>query len=231
MMRSVWTVISTLAVANVLAVVLVMGWLAATDRVSPERLERVREVFAETLTEQEARQAEEANVASAEAALAAERAKEGKPPLTAEQRMDIIRDYSDLVSQRTERVRRETQDLIDTLMAQQSRLASEREAFEEEREAFHQMRSEIEALEGSEQFGKTLKIYSTVKSEEAARMMRALIQEGETDQVVAYLSALPPRAASKIVSEFEDDDAALAAGLLERLREYGLEPAHPEDAE
>jgi flagellar motility protein MotE (MotC chaperone) len=222
MLRRVWWIISTLALANVLAIVGLIGWLAASGRINGERVEELREVFMQTVAAEDAAE-EQAQIEAERAALeAAEAAKSGKPPITAEQRMEIIRDYSDLIALRTERVRRETGDLIDTLMTQQARLATEREAFDREKADFEQMRAEIADLEGSEQFEKTLKIYTTVKADEASNMMRALLAAGELDQVIAYLSAMPSRTASKIISNFEDEDPALAAGLLENLREYGL---------
>jgi hypothetical protein len=39
-----------------------------------------------------------------------------------------------------------------------------------------------------------------------------------TDQVVAYLNAMEDRTRTKIITEFQKQDPALAAELLERLR-------------
>ncbi len=222
MMRRLWLVAATLAVANVLGLGFFVAWLAASDRLDMDRLREARAIFVRTRAEAEARAEREAREAEAQAEEAEAAAREGLPPITAEQRMRIIRDYAELINQRTERTRRETQDLIDTMMAQQARLAHAREELEADQAAFERMRREISDLVGSEQFEKTLRIYETVKSDVAADMMRELIAQGETDQVVAYLDAMNARNASAIVSEFEAGDPELAADLLERLRVHGL---------
>jgi flagellar motility protein MotE (MotC chaperone) len=222
MFRRLWLILATIAVANALALGMFLGWLAASDRLDMERLRETRGLFVRTRAQETADEERAAREAEAAAAEAERRSIEGLPPITAEQRMRIIRDYAELINQRTERTKRETQDLIDTLMAQQTRLERERRELEADRAAFERMRSEIVDLVGSEQFEKTLRIYETVKPEVAASMMRELLARGETDQVVAYLDAMKSRSASAVIGRFEEQDPALAADLLERLRVHGL---------
>ena len=145
-MRAIWIILSTLALANMLALVVVVGWLASTDRLSRERIDAVREIFVRTAAEEQVTEAEVAKQAEEAAALAEIERKKGLPPLTAEQRLDLVREYADLIQQRTERTRRETQDLINTLMVQQARLQQERVQLTAERTAFETMRAKITAL-------------------------------------------------------------------------------------
>ena len=229
MIRALWIFLATLAIANVFALAILFGWLGSSGRLSGERVRAVTAMFSETLAEEAERRDAESDDAERAAALAEEEAKVGRPPVTAEQRMEIIREYSDQIAQRTERTQRATEDLIRTLMAQQARLRTEREAFEAERDAFDAMRRELVELEGSEQFAKSLKIYETVKAPVAASMLGELIGSGETDQVIAYLDAMKSRTASKIVTELERQSPALAAELLERLRVHGMVAVAPGD--
>jgi len=222
MIRSLWMILSTIAIANIFAVAFFIAWLAASDRLDAGRIQEAKAIFVETRAVEAAREKVESRRADAEAAELAELAKQGQPPITAEQRSRIISDYVELINQRTERTRRETQNLIDTLLAQQARLKEDQEELQREREAFESMRAEVVEREGSEQFAKALKIYESVKAETAVGMLRELITDGQTDQVVSYLNAMKPRSASAVIATLEDDDPALAADLLERLRVHGL---------
>ena len=226
-MRAIWIILSTLALANMLALAVVVGWLASTDRLSRERIDAVREIFVQTAAQEEVNEADMVRQAEEAAVLAEVERKKGLPPLTAEQRLDLVREYADLIQQRTERTRRETQDLINTLMVQQSRLQQERVQLTAEREAFESMRAKITALEGSEQFQKALKIYQTIKPDVASAMLMELVNRNEIDQIVAYFNAMPPRTASRIITELKKNSSALAADLVERLRVHGIEAVPP----
>lgn len=221
MMRSLWIAFSTVAVANLLALAGFVGWLSMSGRLNAERVERVRAVLAKTIAQERAEA--EASVAQARAAeaAAAEAARVGTPPLTAEQRLERSSAASEVEAQRERRVQRETADLINTLMRERADLDRERAEFQARIEAFEAMRRAVAEEAGSEQFQRTVQLYQSVRPDGAKRMMASLIAAGRTDQVVAYLNALPTRVASKIVAEFEKEDAKLAADLLERLRRRG----------
>jgi flagellar motility protein MotE (MotC chaperone) len=226
-MRSIWMILGTVAIANMMALAVFFGWLASTDRLSRERVDAVRKMFVETSAQETVRREAEAKESEQAALLAEAERTKGFPPLTADQRLELIREYADLISQRTERTRRETQDLINTLLAQQARVQQDRQRLEEDRTAFESMRAAIAALEGSEQFQKSLKVYQTLKPDVAASMLMELVGVGDLDQVTAYLDAMSPRTASRILTEFEKDSPALAADLVERLRVRGVEASKP----
>lgn len=225
MMRSLWIAVSTLALANLMALGVFALWLNASGRLSRERVEKVREVFGVTVAEERAKLEGEKTAAEAEATRAQEAAREKRPPITAEQRLMIIREYEESQRQKNERVQRETKDLLNQLAIRKADFDAQKAAFVAERQAFEAMREELARSTGGEQFAKTLKVYETVKAADAAAMMESLLAGGDAgrEQVVAYLNQMQPRTSAKIVGEFRKKDAALAADLLERLRTYGLE--------
>lgn len=230
MMRSLKLLFFSLVTANMLALVMFFAWLGASDRLSTGRVERIREMLAETTAEERARLDREAADAALEAEEAERRAREGTMPMTAEDRLRLEREATELMRQEMQRMQRETQDLRRTLLDQQQRLFREREAFTTEREAFESLREEIVAREGDEQFQRALQIYETSKPAEAAERLLALVDTGDAAQVVAYLNAMRPRSATKIVSEMQRRRAPeLAADLLEDLRTYGLTAEASED--
>ena len=57
----------------------------------------------------------------------------------------------------------------------------------------------------------------------AKASLQALLDLGDRDQVVTYLSAMDERRRTKIMTEFNKDDPTVAAGLLEALRMRGTE--------
>ncbi len=222
-MRTIWMLISTLAIANLLALAGFVGWLQASGRLSPERLQRLREVLAPTVAAEDAAEQMKLIEAQAAAAKAQEDSKAGRAPLTAEQRLLLTHTQIDVTTQQQQRVQRETADLIATLLQERTELERQRAEFQAQVEEFNTRRNKIIEQEGSEQFRKAVALYGSLKPAQARTMLDALIKGGQTDQVVAYLNALQARTASKIISEFERDQPQLAADLLERLRQRGTE--------
>jgi flagellar motility protein MotE (MotC chaperone) len=221
MVRSLWTVITVLALTNLLAIAGFVGWLHTSGRINRDRIERVRQVFATTVAQDEAGAQQGEMDAQLAAAAAEEAAKVGTPPLTAEQRLEAGLARDETSSQHAQRVQRETADLIATLLRERAELDRLRAEFDKQVKDFDEMRARIAKEEGTEQFAKTVALYQSLKADQAKAMMQSLIRGGGTDQVVSYLNALPPRTASKIIAEFEKGDSALAADLLERLRMRG----------
>lgn len=221
MMRSIWIAFSTLAVANLLALLGFFFWLQGTGRLNPERVERVRMLFATTVAQDQAEADKKTAEEQAAAMKAAEDAKVGTQPLAAEQQLAEKSAKEELDSQVSRRMQRETNDLLNTLVREREELERQRAEFQSQVDAFVAMRKRIADEEGSEQFQKTVSVYQSVKPAEAKNMMNALIAAGQKEQVVAYLNALSPRISSKLIAEFEKDDPAVASDLLERLRLRG----------
>ncbi len=222
MIRSAWLVVSTIAVANLLAILGFVGWLVSSDRLTLDRLEEIRAMVEPTVAEElEAERAAEAE-AEAERARLEESGNLGAVPISASDRLNILREADEVSRQRFERMERETRDLQRQLQAELDAIAAERAAFEEMRDEFETRRAEIAELEQSKQFKRALQLYESSKSDVAANMFQSLIAEGNEDDVVSYLNAMKPMAAKKIIEEFEQRDPALAARLLEGVRTYGL---------
>jgi len=222
--RSMWLIVSTIAVANLLALAGFVGWLAASDRLDFDRIEQVRELIAPTRSEEMARaRALEAEEAAAKARLE-EQGDLGALPINAADRLSVLREVDEVSRQRFERMERETRDLQRQLRAELESIATERENFETMRTAFERRRQEIEELEGSRQFKRAMQLYEGSRPEATANMFQTLIQQGREEDVVSYLNAMKPMSARRVIAEFEGRDPALAARLLEGVRTYGLAP-------
>ncbi|MHC4976365.1 MAG: hypothetical protein ACYTF7_07135 [Planctomycetota bacterium] len=224
-MRTIWTILSTIAIANMLALLAFVGWLVASDRLTTDRLESLRATLSETAQAEQVRLDQEADDVRRAADEAEAQLKAQLPPISSTDRLLMNDESEELARQRLERVQRETADLQRTLRDESALLALQRENLELEIDSFEAMRERIAQIEGDEQFTKTVKLYESLKADVAQQMLQELIDDNQIEQVVAYLDAMQQRSASKIISAF--DDKALAADLLERVRVYGLEARDP----
>lgn len=223
MLRSLWTILTTVALVNLLALGGFAGWLVASHRLDRDRLERIRAMLAETIEEEQARLAEEEQQRQAALRAAQEEEERRKSPVAAVGRLQLAAEVSELVQEDLERARKEQEALKRALAIERAVLERDRAQFLAERNAFETMRKQIEAAERDEQFKKTIRLYESIKPAQAKDMLLALLSQGQTVQVVAYLNAMSSRAAARIIKQFKDDPA-LAADLLERLRSFGLDP-------
>jgi len=225
MIRSLWTIITVLALANFMATVALVGWLVTSGRLDQERFNTIRQTLGETVVAEQTRLEDE----SRQQAVAESQAQSERdaliPPLTAADRLRNAQEAEEVDRQRLERLTRDIRDLRRTLDRERNDLDTREAAFTKERDAFEAMRSQIREIEGQDQFKKAVQNLQAQKTAKARDILQALIDAGDTDQAVAYLNAMSDRQAAKIIGAF--DDPAVAADLLERLRVRGTEAAAP----
>ncbi len=239
-MKSMLKIVTILGLSHLLAVLGVVGWLGATQRLSTERLESIREILHEPMPVAVARLAEEAKQAEAEAVTGEEQPEGNGVPLSAQAALQMHLQEQDMHRERIARLQREVSDLKGLLIQMRQKLNEERAAFKAELEAFEQTRAELQLTEGQEQFRKALGLLSGLKADKAKILLDQLIRDGTfegdfadqagsdmpsalrgIDQAVSYLNEMPSRQSAKILDEFIDADPALANELLERLRTRG----------
>ncbi|MEM9063927.1 MAG: hypothetical protein AAGB51_00390 [Planctomycetota bacterium] len=226
-MKTLWNAIAVVAIANLLALLALVGWLAMGDKLSSGRVDRIKQIFSETVTAEENRLATEA--AEAEALLAIS---EGETiPVSAADQVREQNILSQMDMQTSERTRREAQDLRASFTRERESLRRDREDLERRIAGFEAMQEQLREVEGSQQFQKALSVLRGLRAPDAVRLLQESVNAaaGDPDSeqmitVIAYLDALPDRQRSKVMNEFVKQDPALAADLLERLRTKGLPP-------
>lgn len=221
-MKTIWRVISIVAVANLVAMGGLAGYLWASDRLDMQRLREVRELLTPTRAEQRAAQAQAEARARAEQQAAEEQTRRGTPPAAAGEALQLKLRLSRLDEARLETLRRDVRLLQETLRRQYDDLQRERARLAQERQEFERAREVVMRAEGHAQFRKTLATYEGLKPAAARSALQQLIAAGQTDQVVAYLNAMQERTRTRIIDEFLREDPKVAADLLERLRMRGL---------
>lgn len=227
-MKAIWTILSVLAVANLLALGALVGWLRTSDRLDVTRVREVRKLLSETVSARKAREDEAAARATADEKAAAEKAKEGQPPVGAADALSLKLAQGKADQERLDSLKREVQILRDTLQRDRVQLDAEKATLKKEREDFERARKVVAETEGNAQFKKALATLEGLKPDKAKTTLQNLIDQKQVDQVVAYLNAMQERTRMKVLDEFVKSDPKVATDLLERLRTRGLSARAPE---
>lgn len=229
-MKMLLTAISAVATLNLLAMGGLVGYLAATGRIDARRLTELRESFAETIAERDAREAAAEAAAEAERLAAEQRAKEAQAPVPTADILATRLEHNQADIVRLEAIRREVEILQETLRRERRALDEEKASLKRDRQQFEQARRIVMQTEGDSQFRKALATYEALKPDRAQLAFAQLIEQGEIDQVVAYLNAMQERTRTKLIDEFLREDPAVATDLLERLRVRGISARTPESS-
>ena len=89
-MKSLWSTVSFLSVVHLLALLMFIGWLAQSDRLSMDRLHQLRDMFEPTVTDAESAAEAAADEASRAENEAFVQAKLQSSPRTSEQQVRIV---------------------------------------------------------------------------------------------------------------------------------------------
>lgn len=244
-MRRIWTMLSVVAIANLLGLGAFVIWLVVNDRLGVDRVREIREMLSETRSAQMARERAEADAADAERTTKQSEAR--GVALSSADLVSLRLEGIEVDRERRERLLAEAEALRSTLAGQERVLREQREAFERERDVFEGERARVLATDGDAQFRKAVKVLDGMRASDAAEIIRAILEGGDDplagdvgeggavgaqesrdlgmDRAVSYLNAMQERTRLKLMTELAKDEPALAADLLERLRTRGVSVA------
>lgn len=230
-MKTIWSVVSFLAVVHLLALATFAGWLWHSDRLDGERVQQVRELFAMTIPEARAAAKRAETQVKAELSQREELAFRADPPFSSA--ATIV-----LGSQVTRHTNQEIRRLEDAKrrglaqLAESQRLVEEQEAASKARaERWEKTVATEMSRKADEQFAKTVKLLESLPPKQAKQKIVELLSTDRSDQAVAYLNAMKPRLAAKVLGAFKTiAENKMATDLLEQLRTFGLPADGPQDA-
>ncbi|HWB19055.1 MAG TPA: hypothetical protein VG711_02055 [Phycisphaerales bacterium] len=222
MMRAIWNTLSFLAVVHLLALLMLVGWLWNSGRLNSDRVTKLRDMLSKTPAEEQA-QIEKDEAAKKEADRQAQEDAERNSPSV--QSADQVR-LMNMIQDREAMAMRRLSDEKAMLMAQigtaEDAVKKKDEELAANRAAWDQVTAEDRARQTDAQFQQTVKAYESIPAKQAKSMFEELIRQGQMEQAVAYLDAMNPRAASKVLKEFKTpEEIQLATKLLEDLRRFG----------
>ena len=229
-MKKIWTVLSVLAVANLLGLGAFVAWLKSTDRLDLSRVREVRQLFVETVQQQKSREEEARARVEADEKAAAERAKAAQPPIGAGDVLALKLEQGKADQERIESLKREVQILRETLRRERAQLDADQARFKQEQADFERARQAVVQTEGNAQFKKALATLEGLKPDKAKTTLQQLIDLKQVEQVVAYMNAMQERTRTKVLDEFIKSDPKVATDLLERIRTRGIASRPPENA-
>jgi len=222
-----------LALANLLAVSGLIGWLFFTDRLDMDRLRSVRTMLAPTITQTKAQQAElEAKVKQAEIEAAAKARRLGAP-IGVEERIELSSQQREIMAQQEARAREEARQVQLQLDNKRADLADLARKLDQARLEFQQQRERAQAETTNEQFKLAISALEAQRPADAAGVILVLVgaQPGQPtlatippeqlELPVRYILGLQERTRSKLLAELIKTDPRLATQLLEGIRLKG----------
>lgn len=192
-MKGLMLAVGLFGVLNTLLIGGFVGYLAATDRLDQRRVQEVRALFKETLTERTGREAAAAADAEARAKAEAETARRTSAPITTDERIESERASVRVDEQRLRRMRDELELMRAALMQERDLLDRQKSAFEKEQTLTADQRRSREEMERGTQFKKAVGVLQAVKPPEAKALLLGVLESGE---VVEAPPAASPLAAN-----------------------------------
>ncbi len=225
-MKSLWTLIAVLALANLLAVGGVVAWLGATQRLDKDRVLAVKQILTDPVPVTKARAAAEESKAREDAKKQEEEAKLKRQPSSSEQQLRNRLDEIELDRQRAARLRSEAALLQKGLAEQLAAIDAKLVALTDEKKSLEAAQRSIAEASGGVQQRKVLSTLEALKPAQAKQTLKQLIDAGDSGrfQALGYLDQMDEGVRAKIMGEFVKEDPKLAAELLEELRTRGQKP-------
>ncbi|MCA9279387.1 MAG: hypothetical protein H6815_08800 [Phycisphaeraceae bacterium] len=238
-MKNVWNVMCVLAVANLIAIVLGVGWLAASGRLNADRVNAIKSVFGQTIAEEDTEKAKEAKAqqalarAEAEAELSSslgEGELDSGEPIDAATLLNVKLELSEMDHQRQQRLERDLRTMGDQLAMRENTLKDLLDKINQRQKAFEQQQKDIAETVGIKQFKKTLATLSEMKPADATQILlnmhngSNLIEGSSLDaemQMVTVLNGLEDDFRAQILTQILGQDEQLAGRLLKQLQTFG----------
>jgi hypothetical protein len=227
-MKTLWNIFSFLAVVHLLALTMVIVWLWQSQRLTADRMHALRDMFAMTEPEAQAAAATAAAEAQTEHQKELDAQAKANPPGDSQSEIQHVSVIKQQEEQALRRLEDEKKMMLDQLTASSTQLERQRDDLDRQRVEWENTIRTDRQRKVDEQFLQTVKQYEQLTPKQGKQMIVALVNQKQTDQAVAYLDAMSPRAASRILKEFKtESEIALATELLEKLRTFGVQSAHP----
>ena len=224
-MRALWNGLTIFLVLNLLALMGGLGWLYKEGRIDRERVEKVVAVFELTI-DQEQQQEELAQTLAVAANEQAKRTqwletvKSGAR--TVEGRLNDDEQNQEISLIQGQRKQKDEEALLRSMRNYQKIIEDQKKALIAQRKDFEQLLSDEAKRRESEGFKQAVAMHEQGKADQVKRVFLDLIQQGQTDQVIEYLSAMKTRKAVAIIKKFQtDDEIKHATNLIEGLRKRG----------
>ncbi len=227
-MRTFFKVVSILLLLHMAAAIGFIGWLYQSGRLDGDRVNRVRDIFSQTIAQEQAAAklaAEtEAKVEEQNRRLAHEQNR-GDDKSTAEK----LKGDAQAINVRQAELDRREKEIeslrVNAMLARQS-LEKRKQEVDAAQKAFEEKLAAALKRQEEDGFKKTVALYEGLPAEQTKKLFQELLKQGRMSQVVEYLAAMKPRKATSVLEEFQTGaEVTQAAELTEKLRTRGIDLA------
>jgi hypothetical protein len=230
-MRTLWNMIAFLAVVNLLAIGLAVGWLGWTERLDQARIDEVRELFRIPTSEAARLVSERASLEAQAAEEAIELERWGQMPFSTEGAIDAQEQYRELERLGQARLQRQAETLkreIDQQASQYDRMLVARSAALDAREA---RIATMEARSRDTEFVRLVGDVTAIEIDAAIAVVEDFLARDEEILVVDLLAAVDEERRQEILEGFvERGRTGMAGDLLLKLRDRTVvDTADPEN--
>lgn len=227
-MKLAWNVF---VVVHLLALVGIIGWLVASDRLDRVRARQIVDTFRTTIAEEKAQAALATQEQQRQQQIQADlvRLQEvAHGPVTVADRLAADAEADEVAAQKIDWLRRATADLTAKLESDKQQLIRQKSELDQARDAFTKAAQSRVEQQQQQDFQLAVRMYEQLKPVQAKAMFKELIVRGQEEQVLDYLAAMQLRKAAAVLREFKDgEDVTMAASLIQGLRERGIESPGP----
>ncbi|MBL4575440.1 MAG: hypothetical protein JKY51_04975 [Opitutaceae bacterium] len=224
-MKMMWNLFVGIVIANVLFWGGCVGWMYAGGYTNQERIDNLVEAFSLTVDEEAALEADAALVAEEIQQILEQQARLesiGKGPTTLREQLDKAQQADETSLERIKFFNNQNQALRQEMARFKADHGRRVEQLAVDRKAFEQEVEDRAKQTRDADFQQTIELYETQAPKQTKMAFQVLMAQGQTDQVVAYLAAMSPRKAGKVLGQFKlPEEIPQAVILLERLRTRG----------
>jgi hypothetical protein len=232
-MRTIWNMVAFLAVVNLLAIGLAVGWLGWTGRLDRARVDEVRELFRIPTSEAARLVSERAAFEAQAAEEAIELERWGQMPFSTEGAIDAQEQYRELERLGQARLQRQAETLkreIDQQASQYDRILVAKSAALDAREA---RIATMEARSRDAEFVRLVGDVGAIEIDSAIAVVEDFLARDEEVLVVDLLAAVDEERRQEILEGFvERGKTAMAGDLLLKLRDRtaidAVDPENPD---
>lgn len=214
-MKKMIHIIMALLAINFLAIGGGVGWLVQTKRLDKDKLHAIREIVFPATTQASTTQpaSEETTTRPINPLEALLARSSGRAPT---EQVEMIQRNFDTQMAQLDRRQRELNDLERQVELAKQQMTRDRVALDNEQKALAEQKAQTARLASDKGFQDSLTLYNSMPAKQVKTIFLAM---GD-DEIVQYLQAMEPRAATRIIKEFKSPaEIARIQKVMEKMRQ------------
>jgi hypothetical protein len=195
-MKRAWTIVSFVAVVNLLTLLILAAWAWQSGRLDADRLAAIRAVLTDDRTSASVPEEQAASVVPTSMDI----------PLASSERLAWFDQWEMEQEQRLQQLMSEAERRSREVQNRLNELEQEREAFEAERMAHHAAVDAEAAAEADRRFEQTVRLYERARPAAAKIWLIGMVEQWGMERASRLLAAMDQRAAARLLQAFETEE-------------------------